>query len=70
MVGPLAVAGLEGIYLCSGMGARGLALAMLCGEQLAAQVHDEPWPVERKLGQMLSAGRWLARSQQESRKQA
>ena len=66
VVGPLAVAGLEGIYLCSGMGARGLALAMLCGEQLAAQVHDEPWPVERKLGQMLSAGRWLARSAAEN----
>ena len=48
------------------MGARGLALAMLCGEQLAAQVHDEPWPVERKLGQMLSAGRWLARSAAEN----
>lgn len=60
-VGPLAVSGLEGISLCSGMGARGLTLAMLCGEQLAALMHDEPWPVERKLGQMLSASRWLAR---------
>lgn len=59
VVGPLPVPGLEGISLCAGMGARGLALAMLCGEQMAALLHDEPWPQERKLGQMLSASRWL-----------
>ncbi len=48
------------LLLCCGMGARGLSLAMLAGELLATQLHDEPWPTERKLGQMLLASRWRA----------
>lgn len=50
--------GLHGLHVCCGMGARGLALAMLCGETLAAHLHDEPLPAEKKLAAMLDASRW------------
>ncbi|MGD9586158.1 MAG: FAD-dependent oxidoreductase [Brachymonas sp.] len=49
---------LHGVYLCCGMGARGLTLAMLSGELLAAQLDHEPLPVEKKLAAMLAASRW------------
>jgi tRNA 5-methylaminomethyl-2-thiouridine biosynthesis bifunctional protein len=39
------------------MGARGLSLALLCAELLAAQWHGEPWPVEKKLAHALAPER-------------
>jgi tRNA 5-methylaminomethyl-2-thiouridine biosynthesis bifunctional protein len=39
------------------MGSRGLTFAALAAELLAAQVHGEPWPIERKLADALSARR-------------
>ena len=46
------------IHLCTGLGARGLTLAVLCGELLAATLHDEPLPVARSLARRLRARRF------------
>jgi len=43
-LGPLDNA--PGVWVCSGMGSRGLTFAALCGELLAARLHGEPLPVE------------------------
>ena len=51
-VGP--VAGADGLWVCTGMGSRGLTFAALCAELLAAQLHGEPWPVEKRLAQALT----------------
>lgn len=48
-----------GLWMCTGMGSRGLSFAALCGELLAAQVHGEPLPVESQLAKamgMLASG--------------
>ena len=50
LVMPLDAAGL---WLCTGMGSRGLSFAALCAELLAAQLHGEPLPVERRLAQAM-----------------
>ena len=47
-----------GLLLCAGMGARGLTLSVLCGEVLAAALHQEPWPLEEKLVRALRAQRF------------
>ena len=57
-VGPLDAQAWPGLQVCAGMGARGLTLSVLCGELLAALLHGEPWPVERKLAQSLLASRF------------
>ncbi|QTD43784.1 FAD-dependent 5-carboxymethylaminomethyl-2-thiouridine(34) oxidoreductase MnmC [Ottowia testudinis] len=49
------------LHLITGLGARGLTLAVLCADILAAGLHAEPLPVERSLARRLRAGRWLAR---------
>ena len=43
------------VWVCTGMGSRGLTFATLCAELLAARLHGEPWPVERRLAQTLMA---------------
>ena len=58
-VGPLDAQAWPGLHVCAGMGARGLTLSVLCGELLAALLHGEPWPVERKLAQSLLASRFI-----------
>lgn len=35
------------LWVCSGMGSRGLTFAALCGELLAAKLHGEPLPIEK-----------------------
>ncbi|MBS0318521.1 MAG: FAD-dependent oxidoreductase, partial [Proteobacteria bacterium] len=56
---PLAGAtALPGLWLCTAMGSRGLALAPLCGELLAARLHAEPLPVEASLARRLDATRF------------
>jgi tRNA 5-methylaminomethyl-2-thiouridine biosynthesis bifunctional protein len=40
------------------MGSRGLTLALLCGELLAAQWHGEPLPIEARLTKFLDATRF------------
>ena len=57
-VGPLDPAKLPGLMVCTAMGARGLSLAVLCGELLAAQLHGEPLPIPLKQARALSPGRW------------
>lgn len=59
-VGAIDSAHAPGLYVCAGLGARGLTLSVLCGEVLAAWLHGEPWPTERKLAQALMAERFLA----------
>ena len=42
------------VWVCSGMGSRGLSFAALCGELLAARLHHEPLPLDQRLAQALS----------------
>jgi tRNA 5-methylaminomethyl-2-thiouridine biosynthesis bifunctional protein len=49
------------LHLCTALGARGLTLAVLCGELLAAHLHDEPLPVARSLAAHLRASRYATR---------
>jgi tRNA 5-methylaminomethyl-2-thiouridine biosynthesis bifunctional protein len=48
----------EGLYMNTAMGSRGLTLALLCGELLAAQWHGEPLPIESGLAKFLDAKRF------------
>lgn len=57
-VGLVASQALPGLAVCTGLGARGLTLSVLCGEWLAASLHGEPWPMERKLAESLNAARF------------
>jgi tRNA 5-methylaminomethyl-2-thiouridine biosynthesis bifunctional protein len=63
-VGPLAPQRLPGLHICTGLGARGLTLSVLCGELLGALLHGEPWPTERKLAQALLAERFERKTAQ------
>jgi tRNA 5-methylaminomethyl-2-thiouridine biosynthesis bifunctional protein len=42
-----------GLWLCAGLGSRGLTFAALCGEVLAARLHGEPLPITQKLADAL-----------------
>jgi len=57
IVGPVDAAALPGLWVCSAMGARGLTLALLCGELLAARLQGEPLPIEHRLAKALDSGR-------------
>lgn len=46
-----------GLWVSTAMGSRGLSFAMLCAELLAARLHGEPLPLERRLAQALDAAR-------------
>ncbi|PUE26548.1 hypothetical protein B9Z39_09390 [Limnohabitans sp. JirII-29] len=61
VVGPVAHAS-EGLWVNAAMGSRGLTLALLCGELLAARWHGEPLPLEAQLAQALDANRFKHRS--------
>ena len=50
-----------GLWLCSALGSRGLTLAVLCSEVLAAQWTGEPPPLEAPLLRALSSERFAAR---------
>lgn len=52
-LGPLSTAQTPGVWVCTGMGSRGLTFAALCGELLAARLHGEPLPVEQRLANAL-----------------
>lgn len=45
------------LWVSTAMGSRGLTFALLCSELLAAQLHDEPWPVERSLARAMDSQR-------------
>ncbi len=57
VVGPVAHAS-EGLWVNAAMGSRGLTLALLCGELLAARWHGEPLPIEDSLARALDAQRF------------
>ncbi|TAG34433.1 MAG: FAD-dependent oxidoreductase [Polaromonas sp.] len=44
------------VWVCTGMGSRGLTFSALCAELMTAQLHGEPLPVERQLAQALMTG--------------
>ncbi|MHB8950003.1 MAG: FAD-dependent oxidoreductase, partial [Rhodoferax sp.] len=56
-VGPLDASEHPTLWLCAGMGSRGLSLAVLCGELLAARWSGEPLPVDSGLARALEAKR-------------
>lgn len=60
-VGPVDPTGQPGLWACTGMGARGMTFAALCGELLAAHLHAEPLPVEPALANALAADRFRRR---------
>jgi tRNA 5-methylaminomethyl-2-thiouridine biosynthesis bifunctional protein len=49
---------LDAPWLLTGLGARGLPLAVLCGQILAAWLHGQPLPVQRRLALTLRAERY------------
>ncbi len=48
-----------GLYCAFALGSRGLTLAPLAAELIAAQLEGEPWPVERPLADALDPARFL-----------
>ena len=62
-VGPIDSERLPGLWLCAGMGARGISLAVLCGELTAAWLCDEPLPLEPALAKHLAAERYAGKAQ-------
>lgn len=57
LVGPVDPVHQPGLWTCTAMGARGITLALLCAELLAARLHDEPLPLDARLAQALSTQR-------------
>ncbi|MES2412838.1 MAG: FAD-dependent 5-carboxymethylaminomethyl-2-thiouridine(34) oxidoreductase MnmC [Pseudomonadota bacterium] len=43
------------VWLCSGMGSRGLSFAHLCAELMASRLHGEPLPLEARLAQAIES---------------
>jgi tRNA 5-methylaminomethyl-2-thiouridine biosynthesis bifunctional protein len=56
-LGPLIPGDDQGLWACTAMGSRGLTLAVLCAELLAARWGAEPLPVEATLARALEATR-------------
>jgi tRNA 5-methylaminomethyl-2-thiouridine biosynthesis bifunctional protein len=61
-VGPIDSERLPGLWLCAGMGARGISLAVLCGELTAAWLCKEPLPLEPALAKHLAAERYVGKA--------
>jgi tRNA 5-methylaminomethyl-2-thiouridine biosynthesis bifunctional protein len=57
LVGPLEDAPDPSLWLCAGMGARGLSFSALCAELLAAWLGGEPLPIENNLAKLLATNR-------------
>ncbi len=55
LVGPLNEAQPAGLWICAGMGSRGLSFSVLCAELLAARWGAEPLPIDRRLARSLMA---------------
>lgn len=51
----------SGLWVINGLGARGMAIAPLAGELLAAQMMDEPWPVSRRMAKGVDPARFVRR---------
>ncbi len=50
-----------GLYVCAGLGSRGITSALLCAELLCAQITGAPLPLERDLVDALNPARFLVR---------
>ena len=57
LVGAVQAAPDASLWVSAAMGARGLSLAALCAELLAARIHGEPLPVPARLAKLLDAQR-------------
>jgi tRNA 5-methylaminomethyl-2-thiouridine biosynthesis bifunctional protein len=55
VVGPLYPGANPSLWICAGMGSRGMSFAVLCAQLLAARWGAEPLPVEAGLAQSLTA---------------
>ena len=55
LVGPLMESDHPDLWICAGMGSRGMSFSVLCAELLAAQWGNEPWPVGAALARSLFA---------------
>jgi tRNA 5-methylaminomethyl-2-thiouridine biosynthesis bifunctional protein len=62
LVGPIDTGASTGLWLCIGMGSRGLSLSAVCAELLAARLGGEPLPVEFSLSRSLDVNRLRRRS--------
>ena len=59
-VGPVELSQ-TGLWVCAGMGSRGLSFSALCAEFLAARLGEEPLPLEANLLRSLDINRPLSR---------
>lgn len=57
LVGPVDTGSGTGLWLCVGMGSRGLSFSALCAELLAARLSAEPLPLEFSLSRSVDANR-------------
>lgn len=55
VVGPLDGGDQPGLWICAGLGSRGLSFSVLCAELLAARIGAEPLPIESQLAKALEA---------------
>jgi len=51
-----------GLYVATAFGGRGLTLAPVAGQLLAAQITGTPWPLERSLAEAMDPARWWVRA--------
>jgi len=56
VLGPLDAA--QTLWVCTGLGSRGLSFAALCAEQLAALWHQEPAPISTDLARFMALERF------------
>jgi tRNA 5-methylaminomethyl-2-thiouridine biosynthesis bifunctional protein len=63
LVGPLEDHPSPSLWLCAGMGARGLSFSALCAELLAAWFGGEPLPIENNLAKLLDTHRMQRNAQ-------
>ena len=63
LVGAVQAAPDASLWMSAAMGARGLTLAALCAELLAARIHAEPLPLPTRLARLLDAQRLERRTQ-------
>jgi tRNA 5-methylaminomethyl-2-thiouridine biosynthesis bifunctional protein len=55
LVGPIDASTHPSLWLCAGMGSRGMSFSVLCAELLAARMGAEPLPIEARLAKSLNA---------------
>jgi len=57
LVGPVEAGHAPTVWICAGMGSRGLSFSALCAQLLVAQMGAEPWPVEASMARGLLVNR-------------